>query len=84
MRRMGKIALIDPEQGAAAIETADRGYTVIELDPDWEVQIGDRIEWDNGDGLGFETYENLTRGTRGEIFVQNHDIDEATLKRQFG
>ncbi len=84
MRRSGTIAAIDNEQGAAAIATPGRGYTIIELDPGWEVQVGDRIEWDNEDGLGFETYENVTRGTRGDVFVQNHDIDDTMLKLQFG
>ena len=41
MRRKGTIAIIDPDQGAAAILTADSGYTIIELDPDWSVEIGD-------------------------------------------
>lgn len=83
MRRSGTIAAIDNEQGAAAIATPDRGYTVIELEPGWEVSLGDRIEWDNDDGLGFETYINVTRGTTGEVFVENHDVNEHALKLQF-
>lgn len=83
MRRSGTIAAIDNEQGAAAIETPGRGYTIIELDPGWEVHLGDRIEWDNDDGLGFETYINVTRGTAGEVFVENHDVSEHALKLQF-
>ena len=84
MRRHGNIALIDPEQAAAAILTEAFGYTIIELDPDWSVEIGDRIEWENGDALGFETYENLSKGTHGEVFVQNHEVDETALRMQFG
>lgn len=84
MRRSGTIAIIDPEQGAAAILTEDSIYTIIELDPDWPVEIGDRIEWENGDALGFETYENVSKGTRGEVFVQNHDVNEQSLRLQFG
>jgi hypothetical protein len=83
MRRSGTIAAIDNEQGAAAIATPDRGYTIIELEPGWEVSLGDRIEWDNDDGLGFETYINVTRGTAGEVFVENHDVNEHALKLQF-
>jgi hypothetical protein len=83
MRRSGTIAAIDNEQGAAAIATPDRGYTIIELEPGWEVSLGDRIEWDNDDGLGFETYINVTRGTTGEVFVENHDVNEHALKLQF-
>ena len=83
MRRSGTIAAIANEQGAAAIATPDRGYTIIELEPGWEVSLGDRIEWDNDDGLGFETYINVTRGTTGEVFVENHDVNEHALKLQF-
>jgi hypothetical protein len=83
MRRSGTIAAIDNEQGAAAIATPDRGYTIIELEPGWEVSLGDRIEWDNDDGLGFETYINVTRGTTGEVFVENHDVNEHALRLQF-
>ncbi len=83
MRRTGTIAIIDPDQGAAAILTNDHGYTIIELDPDWQVEIGDKIAWENGDALGFETYDNETRGTKGDIFVQNHEVNEQTLRLQF-
>jgi hypothetical protein len=84
MRRKGTIAIIDPDQGAAAILTAESGYTIVELDPDWPVDIGDRIEWENGEALGFETYENISKGTRGDVFVQNHEITEQALRLQFG
>lgn len=85
MRRTGNIALIDPEQAAAAILTEEFGYTIIELDPEWQLEIGDRIEWENGDALGFETYENVTRGgSRGEVFVQNHEVTEKAMRMQFG
>lgn len=84
MRRSGTVAVIDQEQGAAAIATADRGYTVIELDPDWAIAVGDTIAWDSGDDLGFQTYENVGSGARGDIFVQNHDVSEKALKLQFG
>lgn len=84
MRRSGTVAVIDQEQGAAAIATADRGYTIIELDPEWAIEIGDAIAWNSGDDLGFQVYENVGKGTQGDIFVQNHDVDEKTLKLQFG
>lgn len=83
MRRTGTIKIIDPDQAAAAILTQDHGYTIIELDPDWHIEIGDAIAWDNVEGLGFETYDNITRGTKGEVFVQNHEVNEQTLRLQF-
>lgn len=84
MRRSGTVAIIDQDQGAAAIATADRGYTIIELDPEWTIAVGDTIAWDSGDDLGFQSYENVGNGTRGDIFVQNHDVSEKALKLQFG
>ncbi len=43
MSRSGKIAVIDLEQCAAAVRTADGEYTVIEIDPQWGLDIGDTI-----------------------------------------
>jgi hypothetical protein len=84
MRRQGTIAMIDPEQSAAAIATEGRGYTVVEVDPDWPAEVGDIIEWDDDDGLGFQAYQNISKDALGDVFVQNHDLDEASLRLQFG
>jgi hypothetical protein len=84
MRRQGTIAIVDPEQSAAAIATEGRGYTVVEVDPDWPVEVGDIVEWDDDDGLGFQAYQNVSKDAFGDVFVQNHDLDEASLRRQFG
>jgi sensor domain CHASE-containing protein len=84
MSRQGTIASIDPEQSAAAIFTDGRGYTVIEVDPQWPVAVGDIVEWDEDDALGFQEYRNISRGVSGDVFVQNHDLDEANLRLQFG
>ena len=75
MRRKGTIAVIDLDQCAIAIATAKDEYTVVEIDPDWRIDIGDTIEWENGEDLGFETYENMTKATNGDVFVQNHYIN---------
>jgi len=83
MRRKGTIAIIDLDQCAIAIATAKDEYTVAEIDPDWRIDIGDTIEWENGDDLGFETYENVTKATNGDVFVQNHYINEKTIRLQF-
>ncbi|TXH70981.1 MAG: hypothetical protein E6Q88_07875 [Lysobacteraceae bacterium] len=80
MRRTGTVAAIAPEQGLAAIATIDRGFTIIELTSDWALTPGDSIAWEEGDALGFETYENLSKGTRDEVFVQEHDVDEGTMR----
>lgn len=83
MSRSGKIAVIDLEQCAAAVRTADGEYTVIEIDPQWSLDIGDTIGWDNDDGLGFETYRNDSKGTEGDVFVQNHYVSEKAMRLQF-
>jgi hypothetical protein len=83
MSQQGTIALIDREQSAAAIST-EHGYTVVEIDPDWPLEVGDRIEWDETDGLGFQEYRNLSKNALGEVFVQNHELDEKSLRLQFG
>lgn len=83
MRRSGTIAIIDPDQCAVAIATAPDEYTIIEIDPSWRIDVGDTVEWENGDGLGFETYENVSKGSSGDVFVQNHYVDEKAVRTQF-
>ena len=83
MRRKGTIAVIDLDQCAISIATATGEYTIVEIDPDWRIDVGDAIEWENGDDLGFETYENVSKGSTGDVFVQNHYVDEKTMRLQF-
>lgn len=83
MRRKGTIAVIDLDQCAIAIATAADEYTIVEIDPDWRIDVGDAIEWENGDDLGFETYENVSKGSTGDVFVQNHYVNEKTMRLQF-
>lgn len=82
MHRKGKVAAINPHRGMVAIATNDSGFTIIELTSGWDLEIGDIITWANGYGLGFETYENVTRQTREEVFVQNHDVSLSNLRNQ--
>lgn len=65
-----------------AIETNDDGYTIIELISDFEVEVGDSVAWVNGYGLGSEVYENLTKNTSGEVYVQNHSVSQSNLRQQ--
>lgn len=80
--REGTVATMNPRRGMVGIKTDDSGYTIIELLSDWELEIGDRIAWENGYGLGSEVYQNRTRGTRAEVYVQNHDVHESILQVQ--
>lgn len=78
MRRSGTVAAINPSRGMVAIATEDDGYTIIELS-EFELEVGDEMSWENGHGLGSEIYENHTKGTRQEVYVQNHAVSKANL-----
>lgn len=82
MRRNGTVAARNPKRGMVAIKTDDCGYTIIELLIEFELDIGDEMTWANGYGLGSEVYENKTKATREEVYVQNHDVGEANLRQQ--
>jgi len=77
--RQGTVAAMNPRRGMVGIKTDDSGYTIIELLSDWDLEVGDRIAWSNGYGLGSEVYQNQTKGTRSEVYVQNHDVSQSIL-----
>jgi len=82
MRRSGTVTEINPARGMVAIATEDDGFTIIELLSDWDIEVGDSVGWADGYGLGSEVYENLTKGTREEVYVQNHGVSQANLRQQ--
>ncbi len=82
MRRNGKVAAINPSRGMVAIATEDDGLTIIELLSDFELEVGDEMTWENGHGLGSEIYENVTKSSRERVYVQNHAVTNANLRRQ--
>lgn len=82
MQRSGVVAHINPRRGMAAIATDDDGYTIIELLSDFELEVGDKMMWANGYGMGSEIYKNLTKGTQEEVYVQNHAVSQANLRQQ--
>lgn len=82
MRRNGKVVAMNPSRGMVAIETDDDGYTIIELLSDFELEIGDEMTWENGYGLGSQIYENITKSSRERVYVQNHAVTNANLRRQ--
>ena len=83
MRRNGTITIIDPDQCAVAIATGPDEYTIIEIDPEWRIDVGDAVEWENGEELGFQSYGNVGKSTTGDVFVQNHYVNEKTMRQQF-
>ena len=65
-----------------AIATEDDGFTIVELLSEWDLEVGDTVAWANGYGMGHEIYENLTKGSREEVYVQNHAVDKSSLRQQ--
>jgi hypothetical protein len=65
-----------------AIATEDDGFTIIELLSNWDVEIGDAFSWESGYCMGPEVYENLTKGSREEVYVQNHAVNQSSLSQQ--
>lgn len=82
MNRWGVVAVMNPRRGMVAIKTEDDGYMIIELLSEFEIEIGDELAWSNGYGLGSEMYENRSKGTKEEVYVQNHAVGEAILRQQ--
>ena len=82
MSRCGVVTAMNPKRGMVAIATEDDGYTIIELLSDFDLEIGDKITWSNDYGLGSEVYTNLTKGESEEVYVPNHAVGKAILRRQ--
>jgi hypothetical protein len=82
MKRTGTVAAQNKRRGMVAIKTEDDGYTIIELLSHFELSIGDKMSWENGYGLGHETYRNDTTGESEDVYVQNHAVSDAALKQQ--
>jgi hypothetical protein len=82
MQRNGVVAAINPKRGMVAIATEDDGYTIIELLSDFELEIGDSVFWSNGYAMGHETYENVSKGSSAEVYVQNHGVSKENLRKQ--
>jgi hypothetical protein len=82
MRQSGTVAVINPNRAMVAIATEDDGFTIIELLSEWDIEVGDSIVWANGHGLGHEIYENVTKGSRATVYVQNHAVSESGLRQQ--
>jgi hypothetical protein len=82
MERTGTVAAINPKKGMVAIETEDDGYTIIELLTSWDLEVGDTLSWKNGHGLGSEIYENISKGTKAKVYVQNHSVTKSHLASQ--
>jgi hypothetical protein len=81
MSMRGHVFAMNPQRGMVAIET-EGGFTIIELLSDDDIAIGDEMAWSDDTGLGSETYRNITKGTRMDVYVQNHWVPKNQLRHQ--
>jgi hypothetical protein len=84
MRRSETVAVINPARAMVGIATQDDGFTIIiiELLSGGISRLAIQSFWANGYGLGSEVYENLTKHSREEVYVQNHGVNQASLRQQ--
>jgi hypothetical protein len=82
MSMRGQVFAMNPRRGMVAIETEGHGFTIIELLSDDDIEIGDEMSWSDDTGLGSETYRNITKGTRMDVYVQNHWVSKNQLRQQ--
>ena len=78
----GTVHSMNPQRGMVAIETAGHGFTIIELLSDTHIEIGDLMEWSPDTGCGHQTYLNHTKGSRIQVYGQNHGVTPTLLRQQ--
>lgn len=78
----GIVYAMNPRRGMVAIKTEEYDFTIIELLGDDDIELGDEMRWKNDTGLGGETYLNVSKGRRMEVYVQNHWVPEKQLRQQ--
>ena len=82
MAMQGKIYAMNSQRGMVAIATKNQGFTIIELLSNEEFELGDEMSWQNDTGLGGQTYLNMTKKNKMDVFVQNHWVPENQLRQQ--
>jgi plastocyanin len=65
---------------AALTENGD--YSVFELLSEADVAVGDTVSWQNATALGSELLTNQTRGSRFQVYFQNHHVSWSQLQQQ--
>ena len=78
----GVVHSMSPRRGMVAILTESAGFTIIEMLSQDDIEIGDEMSWEDDTGLGSETYTNVTKGERFDVFVQNHWVSSKQLEQQ--
>lgn len=80
--RSGTIKAINASRGMIGVLTEDDAYTIIEMLSDDNFEVGDNLTWSNDYGMGHTKYRNVTKGYISEVYVQNHAVQESSLRRQ--
>ncbi|MEW6426434.1 MAG: hypothetical protein AB1568_00205 [Thermodesulfobacteriota bacterium] len=80
MGMCGIVEQININRGMVAINT-ETGFTIIELIDDDNIDIGDKLCWDDDTALGHETYTNVSKGFTFEVVVQNHWVPKSQLNQ---
>lgn len=78
---IGEVAYIHAARDMVAVLSDGEDYSIIELLGD-EVEIGDRLQWQDFHPLGGETIRNLTKGCTLSVFFQNHGVPQSQLRQQ--
>lgn len=78
----GTIAKINQKRGMVAVKTERLDFSIFELLGSDSVEIGDQVEWRDDASLGDTALENKTRGSRFQVYFQNHQVGPAILDKQ--
>lgn len=78
----GRIHFINRNNGFVAVETQYDDFSVFERIGDFQVEVDDKVEWEDATRLGKTGLKNLTRQTSGEVSFQKHYILLDQLKNE--
>ncbi len=78
----GKIYGLNRAKALMAIETELYGFTIVELKCEYDLGLGDEIDWDSDLEMGAHTYKNLTTQKDIEVTVVSHLVSRSSV-RQF-
>lgn len=71
--------MLNPNRGMAVVET-DYRYTVFEVLGDYDIEIGNKISGEL-DAHGGETFKNLTKNERFEVYVEAIQATEQNARQ---
>lgn len=78
----GTVKAINRNRGMVGVLTDGGDYSVFELLGGDEVEVGDDVSWKSHNPMGSDMLVNHSRGTRFEVFFQNHWVPPDQLRQQ--